>query len=292
MNLSHYEGVFALLLTPFLSDGRIDWSCYVQYVDWQLSHQPHGLFAVCGSGEMHRLDFAERLALAKVAVQRAGSVPVVATANIAGDRTRHAQEMAQMADTGVAGLVLVVPDGVGKEQQQLQDYLAALAEQAPCPIILYEWPGVQPCHIPPDVYSALVADYGIRGIKDTTCTLEGIQAKVEAAPESIIYQANTPFLLDAFNLGARGTMAITSTAAADLSVRLWDAFTHKHGNAPLHHQQLVMLDAILRFGYPASAKYLARLRGMPFEPTCRTPSNLPKEGAKAISVWWEAIHGK
>ena len=287
LTMNQFEGVFALLLTPFLSDGRIDWNCYEQYVDWQLSHQPHGLFAVCGSGEMHCLDLDERLALAKRAVARAGSVPVVASANIEVDRALHPDEVAQMTDTGVAGLVLVVPDGLGADQEQFQEYIASLAEQTSCPIFLYEWPAVQPCQIKPEVYSRLVAEQNVWGIKDTTSTVEGIQAKIETAPESIVYQANTPFLLDAFKLGARGTMAITSTAAADLSVKFWGAARQQKEEVAIFHQQLVQLDAFLRFGHPAAAKYLAHLRGLSFEQTCRVPSTLPAEGKKVISIWWE-----
>ena len=115
-----------------------------------------------------------------------------------------------------------------------------------------------------------------------------IGAKIDAAPESIVYQANTPYLLDAFEMGARGTMAITSTAAADILVALWDAVSEQTEDAEVHHQQLVFLDALLRFGHPASAKCLAQLRGLPFELTCRAPCVLQPEGAKAMSVWWEA----
>jgi len=286
--MNRFEGVFALLLTPFLADGRIDWSTYDLYVDWQLSQRPHGLFAVCGSSEMHWLDLDERLALAKRAVERAGDVPVVATANLAADRTQRIAEMEQMAETGVSGFVLVPPDGLGREQDQLGAYFATLADQSPLPIILYEWPQMTPCEIDPAVYGWLVETHGIIGIKDTTCTLDGIKAKIDAAPESIVYQANTPFLLDAFEMGARGTMAITSTAAADISGNFWDAMMRgERTEAEQHHQQLVMLDALLRFGYPATAKCLAQLRGLPFELTCRAPSMLKAEGAKAMSVWWE-----
>jgi 4-hydroxy-tetrahydrodipicolinate synthase len=286
--MNQFEGVFALLLTPFLTDGRIDWSTYDQYVDWQLSLCPHGLFAVCGSSEMFWLELDERLALAKRAVERAGDVPVVATANLAADRTRHVDEMAQMAETGVAGFVLVPPAGLGENQEQLEAYFATLADQSPLPVILYEWPQMSPYEIDPSVYGRLVADHGIVGIKDTTCTLTGIGAKYDAAPESIIYQANTPYLLDAFEMGARGTMAITSTAAADISVRLWDAVSEQTEDAESYYQQLVFLDALLRYGYPASAKCLAQLRGLPFELTCRAPSVLQPEGAKAMTVWWNA----
>ena len=60
---------------------------------------------------------------------------------------------------------------------------------------------------------------------------------------------------------------------------------HRRKKAVAYHQQLVVLDAIFRFGYPATAKYLAHLRGLPFEMTCRALSVLKAEGAKAMSVW-------
>lgn len=288
MDTNQFEGVFALLLTPFSSDGSIDWKCYDRYVEWQLSQQPDGLFAVCGSGEMHCLLLEERLELAKRAVQMAGNTPVLATANLNADLALHVAEMDRMAATGVAGLVLVVPAGMGKDHCQLEDYLGALTDQSPCPIFLYEWPHVQPCEIPPSVYRTLVSEHGVCGIKDTTCTLTHIQAKIEAAAESIVYQANTPLLMDAVELGARGTMAITSAAASDFVVDCWHAMADQREEAVPKHQNLVMLDAVLRFGYPATAKYLASLRGTPFDPVCRSSAVLNDEGAKAMSIWWAA----
>jgi 4-hydroxy-tetrahydrodipicolinate synthase len=283
-----FAGIFALLLTPFRSDGRIDWACFDHYMDWQLSHHPHGLFAVCGSSEMAQLSLEERLALARRTAERAGRVPVLATANLEGDRSLHADEVARMTATGVAGVVLVPPDGLGRNQNELLDYLARLADQASCPVILYEWPQMRPCEITPETYATLVREHGVRGIKDTTCTLEGIQAKIEAAPASIVYQANTPYLLEAVRLGAQGALAITSTAATDLLVDFWQQALDGRAEAVLHHQQLVLLDAVLRFAYPATAKYLAYLRGVPFDFKCRVASELSGESAKAISVWWEA----
>jgi 4-hydroxy-tetrahydrodipicolinate synthase len=283
-----FEGVFSLLLTPFHADGTIDWENYEHYVDWQLSHEPHGLFAVCGSSEMKWLTLEERLELARSAVVRAGRTPVVATANLETDLAAHVDEITRMADTGVAGVVLVPPDGLGDEPAHFADYMANLAEHAPCPVILYEWPLRKPYLIPADLYGSLVREQGVIGIKDTTCTVEGIQAKIAAAPESIVYQANTPYLMEAIEMGARGCMAINSAAAGDLVVRFWQAATTGDPEAKRSHQQLVFLDSVLRFGYPATAKQLAILRGVPMEIHCRWPVNLPDEAVKALTVWWEA----
>ncbi|HET7558773.1 MAG TPA: dihydrodipicolinate synthase family protein, partial [Limnochordia bacterium] len=111
--LKRFEGVMALLLTPYLPDGSIDWATYDAYVDWQLQNGPEGLFAVCGTSEMKWLTLDERLALAKRAKARAGGRPVVATANLEGDPAAQRDEVRRMADTGVSGVVLVPPEGMG-----------------------------------------------------------------------------------------------------------------------------------------------------------------------------------
>lgn len=114
------EGVFALLLTPFRHDLAIDWSAYERYLAWQLQHHPDGLFAVCGSSEMKWLELDERLELARRAARASRGVPVVATANLDTDIARHRDEVARMADTGVAAVVLVPPDGMGEDPSRLE----------------------------------------------------------------------------------------------------------------------------------------------------------------------------
>jgi 4-hydroxy-tetrahydrodipicolinate synthase len=294
MHAQKFEGVFALLLTPFHADGDIDWNVYDHYVDWQISHGPQGLFAVCGSSEMKWLTLDERLALARRAVDRAGDVPVVATANLEEDLNAHADEIKRMAETGVAAVVLVPPQGMGNEPFGFADpkrfaaYFAGLVDQSPCPVILYEWPLRTPYLIPADLYADLVHAHGVVGIKDTTCTVEGIRAKIDAAPQAIVYQANTPYLIEAIDMGARGVMAITSTAAADAVVHFWQAAREQATDTAQHHQSLVFLDALLRFGYPATAKYLAAQRGIPMQMHCRWPVAFPAEAAKALDVWLAA----
>jgi 4-hydroxy-tetrahydrodipicolinate synthase len=283
-----FEGVFALLLTPFHADDTIDWDTYAHYVDWQLSHGAQGLFAVCGSSEMKWLTLDERLALASRAVERAGNVPVLATANLEDQTDDHLAEIERMAETGVAAVVLVPPQGLGNEPEQFAAYFAHLADHAPCPVILYEWPLRTPHLIPADLYADLVNAHGVLGIKDTTCTVEGIRAKIDAAPDSVVYQANTPYLMEAVDLGARGIMAITSAAAADAVVDYWQAARDGTPETVQRHRELVFLDALLRFGYPATAKHLAALHGLPMQIHCRWPVTFPAEAAKALTVWHTA----
>jgi 4-hydroxy-tetrahydrodipicolinate synthase len=125
------EGALALLLTPFQNGGAIDWSAYDAYVEWQAAQRPTGLFAVCGSSEMKWLSPEERIQLAARAVQRAGDLPVVATANLGPDPADHSAELARMADTGIAAAVLIPEASVSGDPARYRDYLLNLTEAAP-----------------------------------------------------------------------------------------------------------------------------------------------------------------
>jgi 4-hydroxy-tetrahydrodipicolinate synthase len=279
------EGALALLLTPFQNGGAIDWSAYDAYVEWQAAQRPTGLFAVCGSSEMKWLSPEERVQLAARAVQRAGDLPVVATANLGPDPADHPAELARMADTGIAAAVLIPEASVSGDPARYRDYLLNLTEAAPCPILLYEWPQVDHHLMAPELFGELAAKGLVSGIKDTTCTVEGIQAKQTVAGEAVIYQANTPFLIEALEMGVRGIMAITSTARAGLVIRFWDAFQAKSDDVTRLHRELVFLDSLLRFNYPATAKYLVSLQGVEMALTTRWPSKFTAEAARALEAW-------
>lgn len=184
----------------------------------------------------------------QAAVRLAGDTPVVATANLDVDVTNHLDEMDRMIETGVTGIVLIPP---------------------------------------PDIFSRLSKQHGLAGIKDTTCTMAGIRAKIDgAAKETIVYQANAPLMLEAIAVGARGIMAVTSAAAADVVIQLWEAATSGAVVANDLQREVTVLDAVLRFGYPKAAKRLAQLRGIPMSLHCRWPVNLPEEAGKAIDIWY------
>jgi 4-hydroxy-tetrahydrodipicolinate synthase len=285
-----FRGVFSLLLTPFLADKSIDWTAYDRHAAWQLEQGPAGLFAVCGSSEMKWLEAEERISLARRAVELAGGVPVVATANLLPDAARHPDEIRRMADTGVAAVVLVPPPGMGENQDQLGEYFARLIDLSPCPSLIYEWPMVKPYLIDARIYGELVRDHGLAGIKDTTCTMEGISGKIQVTGPATVFQANAPYFAEAIRAGAGGIMAITTTAAGDVAVSYWREESQGVGlseRARVLHELLVLLDCAMVRGdaYPATAKHLAALRGPAMESVCRHPAVLTREGKKAVEVW-------
>jgi 4-hydroxy-tetrahydrodipicolinate synthase len=283
-----FEGSFTLLVTPLLEDGRIDARGYARLVEHHLAAGGQGLFAVCGTGEMAELTLQERLWLAREAASRvAGAVPVVATANLEPDPRAQADEVARMAETGVDGVVLVPPRRHSGDAAALTEYFARLAERSPVPVLLYEWPGSRPAHIPAEVYGQLVAACGVVGIKDTTCTRAGLAAKVAAAPESVVYQANHPLLREALStLGARGTMTITSAVRPDLLGALWRArVAGQDDEVAALTRELVFLDAVLAGCHPAGAKWLLQQFGILSTHRVRSGRSPSEAEVAALAAW-------
>ena len=276
-----YRGVYSLLLTPFKEDKSIDYDVYAQYVEWQVERGTHHLFSVCGSSEMTTLTPEERVKCATIAAKHSGSAEVVATANL--EPTWHMQEQ-----TGVDGLVFV-SKGYADNDQRLVEYLSELAGYTTLPIILYEFPGMQPCNMSGKAYGELVKTGRFHGIKDTTCTMAGIKDKIAVQGDSAVLQANIPLLFDAYMAGARGVCATPTSCGANLFRKMYDEFFVEKDivKARETFNEIILLDNAIDSGFNASAKYLVSLQGIPMTTVTRTGSSVNEARRRSIEAYYE-----
>lgn len=283
------KGVYSLLLTPFNEDRSINFDVYKKYVEWQSRQGAQHLFACCGSSEMTTLTLDERIELATLAVKHSNGVPVVATANI--EPTWHGQieEIKRMEQTGVEGLVFVTK-GYCDNNDRMFTYLSELAEHTTLPIILYEFPGMQPHLMDASVYGKLVETGKFYGIKDTTCLIEKIKEKIAVQGDSAVLQANIPYLMEAYEAGARGVIATPTSCGAYLFAKMYDEFFVQNDReaANLTHQQICVLDNAIDSGFCASAKYLVSLCGIDgFNWYTRGNHHLNPQRLKSIRVFYD-----
>ena len=167
-----------------------------------------------------------------------------------------------MEQTGVDGIVLTTK-GMGDNDEKIVEYIRELANSTELPVFLYEFPGFQPHIISGKAYGELTKDGLIWGIKDTTCTLDGIQSKIDNKGDSTIIQANMPYLWDAYVAGARGVMATPTSCGGAFFQRFHEAFVS--GDMALAEQrynEIILLDNAIDNGFCASAKELIRLQGV------------------------------
>jgi len=279
-------GNIALMLTPFKIDGQIDFNAYNAYVEWQCQFKPTALFTVCGSSEMKWLNFRERKELIKNTIKYSNGIPVIATANLNRVYQNHTNEIREICDLGVEAAVIVPPQKIELNSNIHYEYLSNLNNISDVPLILYEWPQVKKHFIDPNFYAKLVRDNIVIGIKDTTCNLKDIIKKLNASTDSLIYQANTPFMLDSINKGIKNVMVIVSTVESSIISKILKNYDTNPEMCKSLHLSLIFLDSLLRSGYPSSAKYVLKKKGMNFNEFTRWPNTLNSEIKKSLDLFY------
>ena len=285
-NMEKYRGVYALLLTAFKEDKSVDYDAYAAYVEWQAAQRPHYLFPVCGSSEMTSLTLDERFKIAQTAAKHSNGVPCFATANLEPSWHAQVDEVKKMEQTGVSGLVFVTK-GYGNDDNRIVTYLSELAEYTTLPILLYEFPGYQNHLMSGKAYGELVKTGRFVGIKDTTCTMPLIKDKIAVQGETAVMQANIPYLLEAYEAGARGVVATPTSCGAALFRKMYDEFfvTKDYEAAKNTFDSIILLDNAIGEGFCASAKYLCSLQGVPMGWTTRGSRNLSPARLKSLRVY-------
>lgn len=270
------SGVYPVMLTPFTAQGAIDDVGLDALIEWYLEAGVSGLFAVCLSSEMYALSPQERLHLAARVVRRAdGRVPVLATGTFGGALAEQAAFMRQISDTGVSAVVVITSQLAAAEESeaifvQRMDELLALT--AGIDVGLYECPAPYKRVLSAQAYGQLARTGRCVFYKDTTCNADAMRAKLTAGAGARmgLYNANTPTALDTLRAGAAGVSCIAANVFPSLLVWLCNHWhTHPQEAQRLQHW-LTLLDQCVGQKYPAAAKRMLGLRGLPITPYCRT----------------------
>ena len=123
-----FEGVYSVLPTPFTDCGDIDEASLRKVVDLFVEKGANGLTALGVTGEVARLEDAERSRVLEVVVaQAAGRVPVVAGTTAEGTRTCVAYSR-QAKATGAAAVMVSPPRMAKLNSESVVRHYKALAE--------------------------------------------------------------------------------------------------------------------------------------------------------------------
>jgi 4-hydroxy-tetrahydrodipicolinate synthase len=270
------RGLWPVMLTSFRADGAIDWEGVDALTDWYIASGAAGLFAVCLSSEMYVLSPEERLALARRVVARSqGRVPVVATGTYGGAVEAQAAFVREMAETGVAAVVVITSQlaAAGEDEATFRARCDRLLDlTAPVPLGLYECPVPYKRLLSPGMTGWLAQSGRFLYLKDTSCDLGAIQAKVEAIEGTPLglYNAHTPTALSSLQSGGSGLSPIAGNYYPELFARLCAGYIEHPESARDLQRMLTLMEGVARSRYPTAAKAFLQMRGLPIGLKCRT----------------------
>jgi 4-hydroxy-tetrahydrodipicolinate synthase len=286
-----FEGTYTALITPFTSDGAIDWAAFERVMQDQLAGDVTG-FVPCGTtGESPTLTQAEqRDVIARTAILAKGKMII---AGVGSSSTAHAIELAKQAEGAGANAVMVVVPYYNKPTQEgLVRHYVSVAKAVECPLVIYNIPGRSGVDLGVDAMGRILdAAPNVVVTKEATANVaRAQQLGARFGERLIVLSGDDALTLPMIAVGARGVISVASnvipervTHATKLALE-WDPLAKQ-----AHFALLPFFEALFIEPGVASAKALLAKRGL-CENVLREPMMPLGDGArKALLAAYEAL---
>ena len=207
------SGCGTALVTPFRESGEVDETALRSLVDWQIEEGVDFLVPAGSTGEAATLSIEEHARVVAIVVeQAAGRVPVVAGAG--SNNTAHAIELSlRIASAGATHLLHVSPAYNRPQQRGLIEHFTAVADAAPCPVVLYNVPGRTGSNIAAATTLALAEHPNIAGTKEAAGSCDQVAEIVRLRPPGFAVLSGDDSLTVPFMaLGADGVISVIGNA--------------------------------------------------------------------------------
>lgn len=275
---------FVTMITPYDSDGNIDFSTAEKYVEWYYNSGLTGIFSVCQSSEIFHLSLEERTELNRVVYRRAKELEssgnrrftVVSSGHISDSPEKQAEELNAVYASGTDALILITnrldPNNEGDDVfiRNAEALIAKLPQDAR--LGLYECPTPYKRLVTPKILDWCVKTGRFYYMKDTCCdsALIAERCRLLSGSNFKLLNANCQTLLDTMRSGADGYCGIM----ANFHPRLYSWICDNYDKDP---QKAELIQSFIgTFGftevglpYPLTAKYSMNLCGLKTNVTAR-----------------------
>jgi 4-hydroxy-tetrahydrodipicolinate synthase len=289
VDISIPYGAWPILLTPFKTDGSIDWFALDQLVEFYINAQVTGLFALGQASELLTLSNSERFDIAERAATKCeGRMRTVAVGNFGSALDEQAESLIKLVGVGID--VAVVAVSLLPSAENLDDQLLQLADKTDASVVplgVYELPEPEHRLLTPEQVRRIARTGRFVFMKDTCRQIVPFTAKVAAARGTNlkVFQANLKILLPSLEAGSHGFCGHMPIVAPELTGQVCDTSRFSHEVRERAFTKLMDFQEFMRAqGFPASAKYILRHRGLSLTTRCRvTPTDsFTQENAGAL----------
>lgn len=264
------KGFIPVMLTPFLSNGNIDYPALTQLTEIYLQAGSSGLFANCLSSEMFELSGKERIQAIKHVIKVVGgAVPVVATGTFGGEISKQADFVKEVSDAGVEAVIAITSllaeenetDGVFNER-----VFDLLDQTDKIPLGFYECPVPYKRVLKPQQLADFVSTGRVIYHKDTCLDLGQIKEKLKLTEGKAfgLYDAYIVHAVESLKAGASGLSCIQGNYFPELIVWLCDHYNDETFKDEVQVVQQFLIDnmEVMHNVYPVVSKYFLQKRGL------------------------------
>ena len=270
----YFTGVHTALVTPFATDGSVDYPKLQELVEFQIAGGVDGIVPVGTTGESPTLRTPEHLKVIEVVVaQAAGRCKVIA--GTGANSTDEAIELtASCKAFGVDGTLQVTPYYNKPNNSGLIQHFSAVADLG-LPVVLYNVPGRSACEIPLEVVAELANHPNIVSVKEAAGSVERV-TRIKQLCDIEVLSGDDSLALPMIQEGAIGVISVASNIIpAEVVALVRHAMAGEFDAAQaLHNKYARLFDDLFIDTNPIPVKAAMAMMGMIEEiyrlPMCST----------------------
>ena len=240
-----FKGSGVTLVTPFKSDGSVDYETLRNLIDFQINNETEAIIITGTTGESATLSYVEHLNVIEECINHVdGRIPVIA--GTGSNCTKSAINMSKDAENlGADGLLIVTPYYNKTTQIGLINHYSKISEKVNIPIILYNVPSRTGLNIETTTIKTLTDNCeNIKGIKEASGNINKVAEISELLSDRIkIYSGNDDQIVPILSLGGVGVISVIANILPKETHDLVENYLN--GNVELSKkEQLKMLKLI------------------------------------------------
>lgn len=202
------SGTFTAMVTPFNTDGSVDYSALRAFVQWQIENGVEGLVPVGTSGESPTLSVSEHIKVIEETVKAANHKVKIIAGTGANSTSEAIALTKDVLGMGVDASLQVTPYYNKPNAEGLYRHFASVADLG-LPIVLYNVPGRSGKEIPLDVVVRLASHPNVAAIKEAGGSVERVSA-IRNACDLTILSGDDSLALPMISVGAQGVISVVS----------------------------------------------------------------------------------
>ena len=272
-----FKGSATALVTPFSSDGSINFEMTYKLIEFQIKNRTQALVILGTTGESSTLSYDEREKFIDFVIKKVNKrIPVIVgtgsnSTSISVSLSKRAEEL------GADALIIVTPYYNKTSQRGLIEHYSYISKNVSIPIILYNVPSRTGLNILPETYYELSKIENIVATKEANGDISSIiKTKTLCKDNLNIYSGNDDQTLPILSVGGLGVVSVFSNI---MPLESQEMIETRSLEKLMKH--LPLMNALFCEVNPMPIKYAMKLAGFDCG-NCRLPLTELSDKSKKI----------
>ena len=258
-------GMGVALITPFQTNGEVDYNALSRLVDFHLQNDTDFLVVLGTTAETPVLTLLEQKEVTRFVIDKIEKrLPIVL--GISGNNTSAVVERLETEDLeGVDAILSVVPYYNKPSQEGIYQHFKAIAQASPLPVVLYNVPSRTGTNMTAETTLRLAREFNnVIAIKEASGNLTQIGTIIKYKPDNFqVISGDDGITLPLIALGATGVISVIGNAFPKEFTRMVHlALSGDYTKAlKIHYDFLELFDLLFVDGSPAGVKCILNIMG-------------------------------